>query len=87
MEDEKASSRCSCGVYRRSGRCCASSQRYSSYGPIDTAIFVVFLVFFWWLISDFSGSKGEIDANEAASVEETIGFRFGRSLSRIFRRG
>ncbi|RWQ21114.1 hypothetical protein [Mesorhizobium sp.] len=25
---------------------------YSSHGPIDTGIFVVFLVFFWWLISE-----------------------------------
>ncbi|RVD11515.1 MAG: hypothetical protein EOS73_10995 [Mesorhizobium sp.] len=30
---------------------------YSSHGPIDTGIFVVFLVFFWWLISDFSGKR------------------------------
>ena len=65
-------------VLRRSG--------YSSYGPIDTAIFLVFLVFFWWLISDFSGGKGETDADEAASVEKNIAFRFGRFLSRIFGR-
>jgi hypothetical protein len=63
-------------VLRRTG--------YSSYGPIDTAIFVVFLVFFWWLVSDFSGGKGETDTNEAASVEKNIAFRFGRFLSRLF---
>lgn len=34
-----------------------SRGRYSSYGPIDTAILVLFLIFFWWLISDFSGEK------------------------------
>jgi len=65
-------------VHRRSG--------YSSYGPIDTAIFFVFLIFFWWLISDFSGGKGGTDANEAASIEKNIAFRFGRFLSRIFGR-
>ncbi|WP_143019382.1 hypothetical protein [Mesorhizobium qingshengii] len=65
-------------VIRRSG--------YSSYGPIDTAIFLVFLVFFWWLISDFSGGKGGNDADEATSVEKNFAFRFGRSLSRIFGR-
>ncbi|BCG87613.1 hypothetical protein MesoLj113c_37230 [Mesorhizobium sp. 113-3-9] len=59
---------------------------YSSHGPIDTAIFVVFLVFFWWLISDFSGGKGGTDASEAESVEKNIAFRFGRFLSRIFAR-
>ncbi|ESY76107.1 hypothetical protein NKJ90_19900 [Mesorhizobium sp. M0051] len=60
---------------------------YSSHGPIDTGIFVVFLVFFWWLISDFSGGEGGADVNETASAKESIAFRFGRFLSRISRRG
>ncbi|MGX7873399.1 hypothetical protein ACVDG5_012045 [Mesorhizobium sp. ORM6] len=60
---------------------------YSSRGPIHTAILVVFLVFFWWLISDFSGGKGGIGADDAAAVEKSIAFRFGWLLSRIFQRG
>lgn len=60
---------------------------YSSHGPIDTGIFVVFLVFFWWLISDFSGGKDGIGASDAAAGEKSHAFRFGRFLSRIFQRG
>ncbi|AZO00340.1 hypothetical protein EJ066_26220 [Mesorhizobium sp. M9A.F.Ca.ET.002.03.1.2] len=58
---------------------------YSSHGPIDTALFVVFLVFFWWLISDFSGGKASVDADGHQSANTGIAFRFGRFLSRIFR--
>ncbi len=53
---------------------------YRSHGPVDTAIFIAFLVFFWWLISDFSGGKA------GKSVENSIAFRFGRLLSRVLRR-
>ncbi|MBZ9895368.1 MULTISPECIES: hypothetical protein [unclassified Mesorhizobium] len=67
------------GVLRHSG--------YSTYGPIDTAILVVFLVFFWWLISDFSGGKAAIDADDGRSADNGMAFRFGRFLSRVFRRG
>jgi len=66
-------------VLRRNG--------YSSYGPIDTAILAVFLVFFWWLISDFSGGKASIDADGHQSSDNGIAFRLGRFLNRIFRRG
>ncbi|MDF2388778.1 hypothetical protein JMG10_45615 [Nostoc ellipsosporum NOK] len=66
-------------VLRRSG--------YSTYGVLDTGIFVVFLIFFWWLISDFSSGKGRSGADGIASAEKSIAFRFGRFLSGMFRRG
>jgi len=64
-----------------------SRVRYSSYGPIDTTIFVLFLIFFWWIISDFSGGKASMDADRRQSADNGIAFRFGRFLIRIFRRG
>ncbi|ESX83765.1 hypothetical protein [Mesorhizobium sp. LSHC412B00] len=66
------------GVYRRSG--------YTTYGLLDTAILVVFLVFFWWLISDFSRRKARVDADGRQSTDGGIAFRFGRFLRRVFRR-
>jgi len=47
---------------------------YSSHGPIDTAIFVVFLVFFWWLISDFSGGKAELTLAKLKAQKRTLLF-------------
>ncbi|TPN45490.1 MULTISPECIES: hypothetical protein [unclassified Mesorhizobium] len=67
------------GVLWRSG--------YSTYGPIDTGILVLFLIFFWWLISDFSGGKAGSDVDGHQSVNDGIAFRFGRFLGRVFGRG
>ncbi|MER9596941.1 hypothetical protein [Mesorhizobium sp. M0244] len=64
-----------------------SRGRYSSYGPIDTAILVLFLIFFWWLISDFSGGKADVDADRRQSADNGIAFPFGKFLSRVFGRG
>jgi hypothetical protein len=61
-----------------------SRSGYTSYDPVDTAIFIVFLVFFWWLISDFSGGKAV--ANDGQDKDNGLAFRFGRFLGRIFGR-
>ena len=66
------------GVVRRSG--------YSSHGPIDIILLVLFLILFWWLISDFSGGKASIDADGRQNGDNGIAFRFGRFLNRVFRR-
>jgi hypothetical protein len=60
---------------------------YANHGPIDSALLVVFLVFFWWLISDFSGREAGVDADARQSEDDGIAFRFGKFLNRIFRRG
>ncbi|TJV38120.1 MAG: hypothetical protein E5Y02_30660 [Mesorhizobium sp.] len=60
---------------------------YSTYGPIDTGILVLFLIFFWWLISDFSGGKAGSDVDGHQSINGGIAFRFGRFLGRVFGRG
>lgn len=67
------------GVLRRSG--------YHSYGPIDTAVFVLFLIFVWWLISDFSGGKERAPADAENGVDNSLAFRLGKVLNRVFRPG
>ncbi|MET3593628.1 MULTISPECIES: hypothetical protein [Mesorhizobium] len=67
------------GVLRRSG--------YHSYGLIDTAVLILFLIFVWWLISDFSGGKEPVLTDAKDGVDNSLAFRFGKFLNRVFRRG
>ncbi|TPM38601.1 hypothetical protein [Mesorhizobium sp. B2-3-4] len=47
---------------------------YAGYGVMETAILVPFLIFFWWLVSDFSGGEG-------GTAREGVATKKGNCLS------
>ncbi|QKC83190.1 hypothetical protein [Mesorhizobium sp. NZP2077] len=56
---------------------------YASFGLIEAAVLVPFLIAAWWVISDFSGCRHGIDSGSRR--RGGIGSRFGAFLSRLFR--
>lgn len=57
----------------------------SGHGWVDGLAFAFFLIFLWWLISDFSVGR-IVDAKGHESAPKGIAFLAGKKLNRIWRR-
>lgn len=57
----------------------------SGHGWVDGLAFVAFLVFLWWLISDFSAGR-LVDSEGHERPRQGFAFLLGKSLNRVWRR-